>query len=841
MTKNNIEVSPEHIHWFNYVLKIWNTSTNEVFYKDGKANKVGVRESQWNTKLDKINNLSSTKYVDGKWVLEVIWTRECTYYDEKNNCVYFMTRNKSGELFGNDSDDIVRELLHTHRYTIGENRQYSIYLDGEFFSDEGVLFKEGTTDEEIINMCNKTIDDWISGLGKDSIAYKVTLDKSKTKVCDFDAIAYAYQKKISEDIIKKFNTCINESIEVKAIMGSGKTHIANNIMCHISKNNDYNPVLLISGIKKVGDTFREHCEYTYNGGQKIHHYNITDMSVSQILDELKKDRENHIVPQFFLTCQSTRVRKNRETTDEEKVLTKIIFELLKNGVRFCVIITDEAHKHIFGSKTVDIYDSIRKFHTDGGLNIIHFTGTGFSLIDKINPTNLLEIDENDVEKEQHHIGEEFGGSDVNLHYIVSNSPKMLEYIDIDKKACIRYLMGKGEESLFNDTDNINTISPFRNGFNTPCVALWMEGIQGVKDMADAILDFCSEESKTNPKYSDYLVITANGYNGSSVNDYAWATKDSGFKVISPDFVTGLVNKYHLNGHPVFLVNYNKFSECWTLLPLNIEFILRNVDSADTAFQLFHRCKRPYVTRDEDGNVISVNKKDAFVFTFGETFYNVVHKAFAIRCYRNKVKGKNGKQDDYKNAMSHIFSKTSYIHIDGITYSHKNINDLRDYVEDKYLEREKSVIGFVSTLVTELPSLLGEFNNLLKENPDLKDYMSKLVGNNSQRRGEGSGTSKKKSKKSESIEDICEHECVKNYLVTFIEHLKHYKLTRYTIFDDMVSYDNLVDNGLLKDPISNHDIDFVKQLNNLINETSESVRDAFKHKVEFWIHKMTTEN
>ena len=36
MTKNNIEVSPEHIHWFNYVLKIWNTSTNEVFYKDGK-------------------------------------------------------------------------------------------------------------------------------------------------------------------------------------------------------------------------------------------------------------------------------------------------------------------------------------------------------------------------------------------------------------------------------------------------------------------------------------------------------------------------------------------------------------------------------------------------------------------------------------------------------------------------------------------------------------------------------------------------------------------------------------------------------------------------------------
>lgn len=830
--KSNVNVSPDHVMFYNYLLKIWNRTTGEKHYKLGKANKVACRKSQWDKKLKDITSLKINSIIDGEWTIEVIWAHECVYYNESTNSVYFMTKNKDGMLFGDDSDDIFRKDLEFYKYT--EEKQYRIYIDGEFFSDEGVHFDSKLTDEEIIAICNNVWNKWVEGLDSEKSTYtRVFLDGIKKGIKEFDVIAYAYQKEMV-DLISKKNTLVeNDNIEVVSIMGSGKTLIACGSACRISSLNDYNPVLVFAGITEVGNTFKNHSEYyTYND-QEIHFYNIYDRSEYEIIEGIKKDKENKIVPLLFLTCQSARKRSN--TDGKYEILTDRVEDLLVKGVRFSVMMTDEAHKWVFGDKTKDTYGEIRKYHTYP-LNIIHFTGTGFSIVNEIDPRNLLEVDDNEVDKAQNTIGLEFGGACVNLHYMVSDNNDFLKFAENNPEDAFRFLIGKyeGHETAFVDVNNIDCISSFKNGLNTMCAALWVSSIQSVRDWVDVAHKVCSEY------FDDFLIISPNGCNKyPKFNGYVYVTNDHKFRKIDSDKVSTIVEIYNRNKKPVFLINCNKFTECWTIRPLNLEFFLCNMVSPDKHFQAAGRGKRTYFDTDENGNVISINKKDTFVFTFGDDFFDTLHNAIEQRLCRNTLKGKNGSGDDYKNIMNNIFSKSTHIHIGDkdFTSSEHNLNELRDIIEDRYIEKENSSLGLVKCMVREF-SFLKEFRELIKNDKSLLGYgnlIKKALKGKSTLNGGGLGKKKNKGGKS-SVNDNTYDEM--SYISAFIDHLWLYRMSHYKPSSPMVSYEDLYI-GLSDHPACKDDRKFADKLQAIVDKASDESRKEFMHKVEYWIHKMST--
>lgn len=682
---NIVYTLPQNRNFYLYLLKFTNLTNGRVYYKLGKADNYLKRKKEWEKELMKILSFYDKMIVANGWRVELIWHKAgwCIIGNHK----YYMTSNP--KLSGNDSDDIFRGILENYFGV----KTYKIHIYDTFLTDEGVDF--GALNEANIKLTlNGAYSKWLDIISEKDIDVcdsfvRIDLKKEKklSEVQEFTTIQYEYQKDASNWIYEKLISSTGfdgKGEDFLAIIpcGAGKTSISMSACTRISKENDYKPILLLAGLKSVFGAFiTDSKKYTYNG-VTVKCYSIESFTK----DVEKENKEQGIVSLVYTTCQAGRKRGDEEEMDMEfdTKLSERLFNILDEGVEFSSIITDEAHKVVFGDKMVELYPAIRNYHKNP-LNIIHMSGTGFNTTKKMNfDKKIYTVKDEEVRKCQ-------GEAAVNRHMIVCRNTGFIPFFEEHIESGWDYILeGKINVNTFNDVDTINCISTIKSGIEKPVIGAYLSCIDIVKKSFDYLTSKYS--------YDDALIISANGCsklgkcdcfvrNDINGNIKKISTRNAYIEVVSE------VSKFANNGKMVILLNVDKFVESWTIKEMNVQLLLRNVGSPDTFGQSIARGLRIYM---ELNNVI---KKDAYVFLYGDTFTKMTYELFFTKYNYRKYIGKHGKDDAWENAMKDVFIKGNTIYMDGIVYGYEenNLNDLRSIILRDAIRCDRSADSLIRTM------------------------------------------------------------------------------------------------------------------------------------------------
>jgi hypothetical protein len=657
--------------FFIYVFKIINSRTKRIDYKVGKADKPLKRIGEWVTGINK----KLGKDIEVKY----IWSKECKYH--KDNYIYYMTKYKN--LSGDDADYIFRCILETY-FSV---KTYTITTDdGTTVTKECCDF--GTiNDDEVKNICNGAYSKWIDLIEEtpdvkicDNFVRYSHVDVKEDKVeFTHKNIRYDYQEACFNWIFKNALEGKGEDFYIRIPCGGGKSSISMCGLVQISELNDYRPILLLSGLNSVSGAFESDSDkFTYHG-ITVKVYNIDDFNLS-IYEE---NRDEKIVSLVYTTCQSsvkTQKEENYDVVDEvsfsnneAQILSYKLMMLLDSGIRFSCGITDEAHKIVFGKKMREIFPLIRNYHSGMNLNFFHMSGTGFSINNKFLVNKKYEIDICDVLKEQ-------GDTAVRRHMIVCENNNFLPYFYSNIKNGWDMLLDEECHivSGFEDVDSIHCISTIRYGYVKPVIGAYLRSKKDVRKSFDYL----------NGKYSfdDVLIISANG--GESKGD-KFIRNDVGGKICeiknAHSEITTQIRKAVAENKMVILLNVNKFVESWTIKEMNVQLILRNINSPDTFGQSICRSTRTYT---HEKHVI---KKDAFVFLYGDTFVTMAYK------YDNIIR-----QNSDKNITEpfSFMSELDAVYIGGKKYSYqeRNLIDLRKRIDKRMMQLNISADSFINNVL-----------------------------------------------------------------------------------------------------------------------------------------------
>ena len=664
--------------FFIYVFKIKHKRNGviEYNYKIGKANEPFKRIDEWKNEI-------SSKLVDVE--VEYIWTQSCVYH--VGNYTYYMTKNE--QLTGNDADDIFRNI--GKRY-FGVDIYTLKTVDGETVTDECGDFK--TTDNDVvINILGKIFEKWKSlideyiangDVDKCDIFVRYCHIDSKKEKKEFLEDRYEYQKGCSDWIANQLIAGNNADCFLKVDCGGGKTSIVLDAATRVAAyNNEYNPILVLSGLSCVYGAFEsDTLKYTYHGHEvMIYRLDKFDKSI------LEENKKNRIISLVCATVQSSvKSDKSDDVVDENNFknaakLSSALDTILKSGVRFSCGITDEAHKIIFGKKMHKVFKLIRSYHTK--LNFIHMSGTGFSIQDNPLLNNKYEIDPSDIRNEQ-------GAAAVNRHIIVNRNPMFLPYFYANIEKGWDMLIDKecDIDSGFEDIDSINCISTIESGLVKPVIGAYLQNINYVVKSFDYLI-------KKLP-FHKALIISANG--GGGINGDTFVRNDEGGKVCkisdknAHSEITTQIRMAVAANKMVILLNVNKFVESWTIKEMNVELILRNVSSPDMFGQTICRTTRVYKHLDH------VIKKDAFIFLYGDTFATMAYE------YNNLLKQNSSKKTD--NPIKFL-NDEDVVYIDGMTYTKGNLTDLDKMIRSEVMRLNRSADGFSSLLMRKYPNTFKE--------------------------------------------------------------------------------------------------------------------------------------
>lgn len=691
MKKTNYtnEVNVSYVNpFFLYVFKITHKRNGviEYNYKIGKANEPFKRIEDWKNEI-------SSKLVDVE--VEYIWTQSCVY--NVGDYTYYMTKNE--RLTGNDADDIFRKIGKIH---FGVDIYTLKTVNGETVTDECGDFKTTDNDvvintlDEIFKKWKSLIDEYRSNgdVDKSDIFVRYCHIDSKKEKKDFLGVRYDYQRKCSELISDKLITGNNEDFFLKVDCGGGKTAIVLDASTKVSSyDNEYNPIIVLSGLNSVYGAFESDAlKYTY-GGHEVRVYSIDKFDKS-ILEENKKNR---IISLVCATVQSSvKSDKCDDVIDENGFsnknaakLSSSLEAILKSGVRFSFGVTDEAHKIVFGEKMSKVFELIRSYHTK--LNFIHMSGTGFSI--QNNPlllNNKYEIDPADIRKEQ-------GAAAVNRHIIVNRNHMFLPYFysNIEKGWDMLLDDECNIDSEFKDVDSIHCISTIKYKFVNPVIGAYLQNTCDVKKSFDYL----------NRKYSfkDVLIISANG--GGDIKGDKFVRNDVNGKVCkitdknAHSEIKTQIRMAVAANKMVILLNVNKFVESWTIKEMNVQLILRNISSPDMFGQIICRSTRIYKHLDH------VIKKNAFIFLYGDTFVTMAYE------YNNLLK-----QNSIKKTANPIkfMNEEDVVYMDGLTYTNGNLNDLDKIIRSEVMRLNRNADGFSSLLMRKYPNAFKEFFKKIME-------------------------------------------------------------------------------------------------------------------------------
>ena len=673
--------------FFIYVFKITNIRTKHIYYKVGKADKPLKRIGEWVTGIN--------KKLGKDIVVEYIWSKKCEY--PKDGYIYYMTKYK--DLSGGDADYIFRYILETYcgvkTYTITTE-------DGTTVTKECCDF--GTiNDEEVKNICNKAYSEWVGLIEKTPdvkicdffVRYKhVDVKEDNVEFTDKN-IRYDYQEACFNWIFKNALEGKGEDFYIRIPCGGGRSSISMCGLVQISKLNDYRPILLLSGLNSVCGAFESDSDkFTYHG-ITVKVYNIDDFNLS-IYEE---NRNKKIVSLVYTTCQSsvkTQKEENYDVVDEVsfnnnevQILSYKLMMLLDSGIRFSCGITDEAHKIVFGKKMREIFPLIRDYHKGMNINFFHMSGTGFSINDKFLVNKKYEIDICDVLKAQ-------GDAAVRRHMIVCENNNFLPYFYSNIKNGWDMLLDE-ECYIVNgleDVDSIHCISTIKYGYVKPVIGAYLRSKKDVRRSFDYL----------NGKYSfeDVLIISANGGGGKGDK---FVRNDVGGKVCeiknAYSEITTQIRNAVAENKMVILLNVNKFVESWTIKEMNVQLILRNINSPDTFEQSICRSTRTYT---HEKHVI---KKDAYVFLYGDTFVTMAYK------YDNIIRQNSDKKITEPFAF---ISEWDAVYIGGKKYSYqeRNLIDLRKRIDKRMMQLNISADSFINNV------LAGKFPDALDKIMRMKD-------------------------------------------------------------------------------------------------------------------------
>lgn len=665
-----------------YAFKIINTRTNRIDYKVGKADKPLKRIGDW---VKGIN-----KKIGKHIVVESIWYKECVYH--KDDYIYYMTKYKN--LSGGDADYIFRCILETYFGV----KTYTITTDGGKTVTKECCDFGTINDEEVKNICNNAYSKWVDLIEKTPdvkirdyfVRYShVDVKEDKVEFADKN-IRYDYQELCFNWVYKNALEGKGEDFYIQIPCGGGKSSISMCGLVKISQLNDYRPILLLSGLNSVCGAFESDADkFTYYG-MTVKVYNIDDFNLS-IYEE---NRDKKIVSLVYTTCQSSvKTQKEEENYDvvdevsfdnnEVQILSCKLLLLLNSGVRFSCGITDEAHKIVFGKKMKEIFPLIRKYHSGMYLNFFHMSGTGFNIKDKFLKNKKYEIDICDVLKAQ-------GDAAVRRHMIVCENNNFLPYFYSNIKNGWDMLLDEECNIVngFEDVDNIHCISTIKYGFIKPVIGAYLRSKKDVRKSFDYL----------NRKYSfdDVLIISANG--GGGKGDI-FVRNDVGGKVCviknAHSEITTQIRKAVAENKMVILLNVNKFVESWTIKEMNVQLILRNINSPDTFGQSICRSTRTYTHENH------VVKKDAFVFLYGDTFVTMTYK------YDNIIRQNSDKK--ITEPFSFI-SELDTVYIGGEKYSYqeKNLNDLRKIIDKRMMQLNIGADSLINNVIAnKFPSFIDK--------------------------------------------------------------------------------------------------------------------------------------
>lgn len=337
----------------------------------------------------------------------------------------------------------------------------------------------------------------------------------------------------------------------------------------------------------------------------------------------------------------------------------------------------------------EIFPLIRNYHSGMNLNFFHMSGTGFSINDKFLKNKKYEIDICDVLKEQ-------GDAAVRRHMIVCENNNFLPYFYSNIKNGWDMLLDE-ECNIVNgleDVDSINCISTIKYGFIKPVIGAYLRSKVDVRRSFDYL----------NGKYSfdDVLIISANGCGGKGDK---FVRNDVGGKVCeiknAHSEITTQIRKAVAENKMVILLNVNKFVESWTIKEMNVQLILRNINSPDTFEQSICRSTRIYT---HEKHVI---KKDAFVFLYGDTFVTMAYK------YDNIIRQNSDKK--ITEPFSFI-NELDAVYIGGKKYSYqeRNLYDLRKMIDRRMTQLNISADSFINNVIS------GKFPDAVDKIMKMKD-------------------------------------------------------------------------------------------------------------------------
>ena len=686
---NTVTALPQNRAFYLYLLKLTNISTGQVYFKLGKADDIIKRYKDWKKDLMKVLSFYDKMIASNGWKIELIWSKPCWYVDGVYK--YYMTSN-TNKLTGNDSDDIFRTILKEY-FNVSV---YNITIYKTFLTDEGVNFNTNNV-QEIKDILENAYTKWIDIIKERNVSscdYFVRLDlreiKKNQKIKkEFSEIQYDYQKKAVNWIYDKLSSGKNEDFLAIIPCGAGKTSISMDACVRISVENEYKPILLLAGLKSVFNAFDGDSEkFTYSG-KEVLCYNLTNFhkSIGETNAELGK------VTLVYTTCQSGIKRGDDENDDDvDNKLSERLFRVLDDGVQFSSIITDEAHKIVFGGKMMTLYPEIRKYHTNP-LNIIHMSGTGFNTTKKMDFHNkIYDIKEEEIRKAQ-------GEKAVNRHMIVCKNIGFIPYFESHiAEGWDQILNGNIKVDMFKDVDSINCISTIKSGIEKPVIGAYLSSRDIVRKSFDYLASTYS--------YDDALIISANGCNigGKDNNGYKKDVfvrngKNNSIVKIKNSYneVISEVTKFANQGKMVILLNVDVFVESWTIKEMNVQLILRNVGSPDTFGQAIARGTRIYA--EQIGNITNVIKKDAYVFLYGDTFTKMVYELFFDKYNRRKHISKHGTEDAWDGAMGELFGEGNTIYMDGKIYGYEenNLTNLRDIILRDSIRCNRSADSLISTM------------------------------------------------------------------------------------------------------------------------------------------------
>jgi hypothetical protein len=820
MRKTNYtnEINVDYVNpFFLYVFKITHKRNGsiEYNYKIGKANEPFKRIEEWKKEI-------SAKLVDVE--VEYVWTQECVH--NVGDYTYYMTKNE--RLTGNDADDIFRTIAKTH---FGVDI-YTLQTDnGDTITDECGDFK--TTDNDVVvdklkqifEKWKSLVDEYIANgdVDKCDIFVRYCHTDSKKEKKEFLEDRYEYQRESSDWIVNQLMAGNNEDSFLKVDCGGGKTSIVLDASTRVSSHdNEYNPILVLSGLNSVYGAFESDAlKYTYHG-HEVKVYSIYKFDKST----LERNKKNHIISLVCATVQSSvKSDKCDDVVDESSFaknaakLSSALEAILKSGVRFSCGITDEAHKIVFGEKMHKVFELIRSYHTK--LNFIHMSGTGFSIQNNPLLNNKYEIDPADIRKEQ-------GAAAVNRHIIVNRNPMFLPYFysNIEKGWDMLLNDKCNIDSGVEDVDSINCISTIKSGLVKPVIVSYLQNVYYVEKSFDYLIKKFS--------FEEALIISANG--GGGIKGDKFVRNDVNGKVCkitdknAHSEITTQIRKAVAKNKMVILLNVNKFVESWTIKEMNVELILRNMSSPDMFGQTICRPTRVYKHLDH------VIKKDAFIFLYGDTFVTMAYE------YNNLLKQNSSKKTT--NPIKFMNDEDT-VYMDGNVFNYKsgNLNDLDKIIRSEVMRLNRSADGFSSLLMKKYPNAFKEIMergerffkdtatyggratiNVVEtpdtpngERPDISDAPTDTPNG---KKSDASDTPIEKNKNEEKKQLA--------QIKTFITNLQIEGVTSY--FKDGLKYDNLV-NSMKENAAKGNK---VTECERMLSECFGDNYEEFKRDVESWL-------